>query len=163
MILRVYILQRVYRNMGLWIFRFLHTLLPLCVGLNINSVTINNQKVFYRVIYGSKLRCNMSVFINKVISLFSSVNKGGTLSKMQIKYKWLYFFLVYWTLVIWIFAWKMRVFLVGSFDARFLGRGVGWTDSPFPTLKSEKYYVNLPDTLAPIPSKLLHKPRYTTQ
>lgn len=31
------------------------------------------SKFFYRVIYESKLRCKMSVFINKVISLFCSV------------------------------------------------------------------------------------------
>ena len=36
--------------------------------------TSNNNLILYRVIYDSKLRCNMSVFINKVIFYFSSVN-----------------------------------------------------------------------------------------
>jgi len=46
--------------------------LPLLYGYMIDFTT-NNNLILYRVIYESKLRCNMSVFINKVISLFSSV------------------------------------------------------------------------------------------
>ena len=41
-------------------------------------------EIIYRVIYESKLRCNMSVFINKVISLFCSVDHYYLL-KLKIK------------------------------------------------------------------------------
>lgn len=45
---------------------------PLLYGYMMDFTSDNNL-ILYRVICESKLRCNMSVFINKVISLFSSV------------------------------------------------------------------------------------------